>query len=57
MNVSKTFEPSSDGPQIKFVGVGLDGKPGVFTVRVKTPQVAADIVQTIKKEVEAIKAE
>lgn len=57
MNVSASFDPSADGPQIKFVGVDLEGSPCVFNLRVKTPQVASEIVDKMKKEVEAIKAE
>jgi nucleoporin NUP2 len=57
MAMSATFDPSADGSQIKFLGFDLEGKPGPYSLRVKTADVAKDIVQKMKDEVEAIKKE
>jgi nucleoporin NUP2 len=57
MAISSNFDPSSEGPQIKFLGFDLEGKPAPYALRVKTADVASGIVKKMKDEVEAIKKE
>jgi len=55
MGVTASFSPSSDGTNVKFMGVDLESKPRAFVLRVKTKEDAARIVEAIKAEVEAMK--
>ena len=57
MTISSSFNPSSQGNTIKFLGFDLNGKPGPYMLRVKTPTDANNIVNKLKEEVEGIKSE
>lgn len=55
MSLTANFNPSSEGPIVKFVGVDTSGKPAPFSLRVKNPVVATELVEKLKKEVEEVK--
>ena len=57
MAISKTFNPSVEGSTIRFLGFDLNGKPKTYMLRVKTAQMATDLVEVMRKEVEEIKRE
>lgn len=55
MAFTATFNPSSEGSQIKFMGFDTNGKAGSYTMKVKSAEVASQIVEKLKKEVEEVK--
>jgi nucleoporin NUP2 len=57
MTISNKFDPSAQGAFVKFLGFDLTGKPGPYSLRVKTASDAANVVKKLKEEVEAITAE
>ncbi len=57
MAMSTTFNPSSEGSTIRFLGFDTNGKPRTYMLRVKTAQNASDLVEAMQEEVEEIKKE
>ena len=57
MAISKTFNPRVEGSTIRFLGFDLNGKPKTYMLRVKTAELATDVVVLMRKEVEEIKRE
>lgn len=57
MTISSKFDPSAQGAFVKFLGFDLNGKPGPYSLRVKTASDATNVANKLKAEVEAIKAE
>ena len=57
MTIRPDFSPTVQGPNIRFTGFDLDGKPAAFSLRVKTETLADEFAEVLRKEVEAIKSE
>lgn len=57
MGVTTSLNPSSDAKTVQFVGADLEGKIASFRLQVKTPDMASDVVDKIKREVEELKRE
>ena len=57
MTISSSFNPSAVGNYVKFLGFDMNGKPGPYQLKVKTADDATRIVDKMKEEVAAIKAE
>lgn len=57
MTISTSFNPTQQGNVIKFLGFDLNGKPGPYSMKVKTATDAGNIVDALKEEVEALKKE
>lgn len=57
MTISSAFNPSAQGNQVKFLGFDQNGKPGPYSLKVKTADDATRIVAAMEEEVKAIKAE
>ena len=57
MSINETFEPKNEGNSVSFLGFDLDGKPCPYTLRMKTPEMAKEMVRAIQNEVEEIKKE
>ncbi|WVQ67788.1 uncharacterized protein L199_005993 [Kwoniella botswanensis] len=57
MSVNSSFNPTVDGPHVKFLGFDNDGKPVPFALRVKNAEAAKKIQEELQKEVDAIKSE
>lgn len=57
MTISAQFDPTTQGAHVKFLGFDLNGKPGPYMLRVKTASDATNVVNKLREEVEAIKAE
>ncbi|AAW40748.1 hypothetical protein CNA01910 [Cryptococcus deneoformans JEC21] len=55
MAVKSTFNPSVEGPYLKFLGFNMDGKPTPYALRVKNAEAANTLLEGLKKEVEEIK--
>lgn len=54
MNLSTSLKATAEGKTIKFVGFTLDGKPMPYTLMVKTPELARELVSTIESEIESM---
>ncbi|KIS01153.1 hypothetical protein L804_01022 [Cryptococcus deuterogattii 2001/935-1] len=57
MAVKSTFNPSVEGPYLKFLGFNMDGKPTPYALRVKNAETANTLLEGLKKEVEEIEKE
>ncbi|KAL0250596.1 hypothetical protein I308_102779 [Cryptococcus tetragattii IND107] len=57
MAVKSTFNPSAEGPYLKFLGFNMDGKPTPYALRVKNAEAANTLLEGLKKEVEEIEKE
>lgn len=57
MAVKSTFNPSVEGPYLKFLGFNMDGKPTPYALRVKNAEAANTLLEGLKKEVEEIEKE
>ena len=52
MALTKAFNPNVENSTIRFLGFDLMGQPKTYILRVKTAQMATDLVNAIQKEVE-----
>jgi len=57
MTISTSFNPTTIGNTVKFLGFDLNGKPGPYSLKVKTATDANNIVKTLNEEVAALKIE
>ncbi|WWC70310.1 uncharacterized protein I206_104260 [Kwoniella pini CBS 10737] len=57
MSVSSSFNPTVEGPHVRFLGFDNDGKPVPYALRVKNAEVAKKIADELQKEVDVIKGE
>jgi hypothetical protein len=55
MALGASFNPSVDGKGITFIGFDTDGKPQTYRLGVKTEDVANDVVERLRAEVEEAK--
>lgn len=57
MALSKTFNPSFESNTIRFLGFDQNGKPKTYILRVKTAEMATNLVEAIQEEIEDLKKE
>lgn len=50
MSFTKTFEPTADGQNIKFLGFDQSGTPAPYMLRVRSKEVANDLVAKLNEE-------
>ncbi|WWC61765.1 uncharacterized protein I303_104350 [Kwoniella dejecticola CBS 10117] len=57
MSVNASFNPTVEGPHLRFLGFDNDGKPVPYALRVKNADVAKKIQEELQKEIDVIKGE
>lgn len=50
MSLPENFNPSADKATVTFLGADSKGEATSYLLRVKTPEMAKDLVEKIKKE-------
>lgn len=55
MGLSSSFNATNTGGQVNFLGFGQDGSTANYLLRVKTADMAKDLVDKLQEEVEEIK--
>lgn len=54
MNLSPSLKVSAEDKTVKFVGFNLEGKPTPYTLRIKSEEMARELVSNIDREIEAM---